>query len=133
MSTPSSRSEFKQYCLRQLGAPVLEINLADEQCEDLIDDGIQFFQERHFDGAARMFLKYQITQADIDRGQASAKAGKNSAGIVTTTATAPASSGISTVAVDFDWTENSNYLQIPPAVIGVNKIFHFDGSKRLLS
>ena len=55
MSTPNSRSEFKQYCLRQLGAPVLEINLADEQCEDIIDDGIQYFQERHFDGAARMF------------------------------------------------------------------------------
>ena len=87
MSTPNSRSEFKQYCLRQLGAPVLEINLADEQCEDIIDDGIQYFQERHFDGAARMFLKYQITQGDIDRGQASAKAGASngSAGIVTTT------------------------------------------------
>ena len=113
MSTPSSRSEFKEYCLRQLGAPVLEINLADEQCEDIIDDAIQYFQERHFDGAARMFLKYQITQGDIDRGQASAKPGsdKGSAGIVTTTATAPASSGISTVAVDFDWSENSNYLQ----------------------
>ena len=133
MSTPSSRSEFKQYCLRQLGAPVLEINLADEQCEDIIDDGIQYFQERHFDGAARMFLKYQITQADIDRGKATAKPGSDngSAGIVTTTATAPASSGISTVAVDFDWTENSNYLQIPPEVLGVTKIFHFDGSNTI--
>ena len=133
MSTPSSRSEFKQYWLRQLGAPVLEINLADEQCEDIIDDGIQFFQERHFDGCARMFLKYQITQGDIDRGQASPKPGsdKGSAGIVTTTATAPASSGISTVAVDFDWTENSNYIQVPPAVIGVYKVFHFDGANTI--
>ena len=133
MSTPSSRSEFKQYCLRQLGAPVLEINLADEQCEDIIDDGIQFFQERHFDGCARMFLKYQITQGDIDRGQASAKPGsdKGSAGIVTTTATAPASSGISTVAVDFDWTENSNYLQVPPSIVGVYKVFHFDGANTI--
>ena len=133
MSTPSSRSEFKQYCLRQLGAPVLEINLADEQCEDIIDDGIQFFQERHFDGCARMFLKYQITQADIDRGQATAKEGshKASAGIVTTTATAAASSGISTVAVDFDWTENSNYLQVPSSVVGVFKVMHFDGANSI--
>ena len=133
MSTPSSRSEFKEYCLRQLGAPVLEINLADEQCEDIIDDGIQFFQERHFDGCARMFLKYQITQGDIDRGQASPKPGsdKGSAGIVTTTATAPASSGISTVAVDFDWTENSNYLQVPPSIVGVYKVFHFDGANSI--
>ena len=53
MAHPSTRSEFKQYCLRQLGAPVLEINLAEEQCEDLIDDALQLFQERHFDGAAQ--------------------------------------------------------------------------------
>ena len=133
MSTPSSRSEFKQYCLRQLGAPVLEINLADEQCEDIIDDAVQYFQERHFDGAARMFLKYHITQADIDRGRATAKPGsdKGSAGIVTTTATAPASSGISTVAVDFDWTENSNYLQVPSSVVGVYKVMHFDGANTI--
>ena len=130
MSTPSSRSEFKQYCLRQLGAPVLEINLADEQCEDIIDDGIQFFQERHFDGCARMFLKYQITQGDIDRGQASPKPGsdKGSAGIVTTTATAPASSGISTT---FTFYENSNYLEVPPEIIGVTKIFHYDGANTI--
>ena len=41
MAKPTSRSELKQYCLRQLGAPVLEINVAEEQCEDLIDDAIQ--------------------------------------------------------------------------------------------
>ena len=127
MSTPSTRSEFKQYCLRQLGAPVLEINLADEQCEDLIDDAIQFFQERHFDGVARMFLKYQITEEDIKRGEASKKSGKDSTGIVTTTASAT----IAGVATTFDWYENSNYIQVPPSVIGVFKVFHFDGSNTI--
>ena len=128
MSTPSSRSEFKQYCLRQLGAPVLEINLADEQCEDLIDDGVQFFQERHFDGVARMYLKYQIRQSDIDRGQASKSSDATStAGIVTTTASAT----IAGVATTFDWYENSNYIQVPPSVIGVFKVFHFDGSNTI--
>ncbi len=76
MAQPGSRSEFKQYCLRQLGAPVLEINVADEQCEDRIDDAIQYFHERHFDGVVRTYLKYQITQADIDRGRASVLTGK---------------------------------------------------------
>ena len=66
MSKPGTRAEFKEYCLRQLGAPVLEINLATEQCEDIIDDAIQFFQERHFDGVAQVYLKYKITQADVD-------------------------------------------------------------------
>ena len=128
MSTPASRSEFKQYCLRQLGAPVLEINLADEQCEDLIDDGVQYFQERHFDGVARMYLKYQIRQSDIDRGQASkASSATSTAGIVTTTASAT----IAGVATTFDWYENSNYIQVPPSVIGVFKVFHFDGANSI--
>ena len=129
MSTPSSRSEFKQYCLRQLGAPVLEINLADEQCEDIIDDGIQYFQERHFDGAARMFLKYKIRQSDIDRGQASMRGNSDdkTTGIVTTTASAT----IAGVATTFDWYENSNYIQVPPSIIGVYKVFHFDGANTI--
>jgi len=127
MSTPSSRSEFKQYCLRQLGAPVLEINLADEQCEDIIDDAVQFFQERHFDGVARMFLKYKITETDIKRGQASPKAGKDQTGIVTTTATGDVA-GVSTT---FDWYENSNYIQVPPSVLGVFKVLHFDGANTI--
>ena len=59
MATPSSRSELADYCKRQLGAPVLEINIADEQVEDILDDAIQFFQERHFDGIERVFLKHE--------------------------------------------------------------------------
>jgi hypothetical protein len=70
MAQPSSRQELIDYCKRKLGAPVLEINVADEQIEDLVDDAVQFFQERHFDGVSQMFLKYQITQDDIDRGRA---------------------------------------------------------------
>ena len=121
---PSSRTDFKTYCLRQLGAPVLEINLADEQCQDLIDDAIQYFQERHFDGVLNTYLKYKITQDDIDRGTAKPDVGP---GITTTSAT----STIDGSSIQFDWKENSNYLQVPPSVIGVNKIFHFDGSNTL--
>ncbi len=122
MSQPSTRSELKQYCLRQLGAPVLEINLADEQCEDLIDDAIQIFQERHFDGVYPTFLKYKLTQADIDRGRS--RGGDKNVGLTTTTATATIDGGTTS----FSWEENSNYLQVPPDVIGVQKIFHYDGS-----
>ena len=55
---PSTRAELVDYCKRKLGAPVLEINVADEQIEDLVDDAIQYFHERHFDGVERMYLKY---------------------------------------------------------------------------
>jgi hypothetical protein len=123
MAQPSSRQELIDYCKRKLGAPVLEINVADEQIEDLVDDAVQFFQERHFDGVSQIFLKYQITQDDIDRGRA--PNGNNpTAGIVTSTATA----NIAGSSVTFNYKENSNYLQVPPSVIGVTKVFHFDGT-----
>ena len=54
MAKPTTRQELKDYCLRQLGAPVLEINVADEQVDDLLDDALQLFHERHFDGVERM-------------------------------------------------------------------------------
>jgi len=126
MAQPASRTDLINYCKRQLGAPVLEINVADEQVDDLVDDALQFFNERHFDGVAQTFLKYKITQDDIDRGRG--RGGSNPIGIVTTTATAPSSSGISTSDVTFSYEENSNYLQVPPSIIGITKIFHFDGS-----
>ena len=84
MAKPASRSELIDYCKRQLGAPVLEINVADEQLDDLVDDALQLFQERDYDGSTNTFLKYKITQADIDRGRG--RGGTNPVGIVTTTA-----------------------------------------------
>ena len=127
MAQPGSRSEFISYCKRQLGAPVLEINVADEQVEDIVDDAIQYFQERHFDGVVKTYLKYRFTQADIDRGKASMASGKKTTGITTETA----SSTIVGVATTFTWYENSNYIQVPPSVIGVDKIFRFGGSNSI--
>ena len=123
MAQPSTRSELIDYCKRKLGAPVLEINVADEQVEDLIDDAVQFFQERHFDGVYQTFMKYKVTQDDIDRGRA--KSG--GVGVTTTTATAD----IVGTSTTFSWEENSNYLQVPPEILGVTKIFHFDGSNTI--
>ena len=70
MAQPSTRQELIDYSLRKLGAPVLEINVADEQIDDAVDDAFQLFHERHFDGVARTYLKYQITADDIQRGRA---------------------------------------------------------------
>ena len=123
MAQPSTRSELIDYCKRKLGAPVLEINVADEQVEDLIDDAVQLFQERHFDGVYQTFMKYKVTQDDIDRGRA--KSG--GVGVTTTTATAD----IVGTSTTFSWEENSNYLQVPPEILGVTKIFHFDGSNTI--
>jgi len=116
MAQPSSRQGLIDYAKRQLGFPVLEINVADEQFSDLLDDAVQVYQERHYDGITRMYLKYKITQNDIDRGQA--RGGNTTLGITTTTGTSTV--GLST---SFNFEENSNYLQMPPSVIGVNQIF----------
>jgi hypothetical protein len=86
MAQPSTRQELIDYCKRKLGAPVLEINVADEQIDDLVDDAIQFFQERHYDGVYPAFFKYKVTAADISRGTA-VVGSSNVVGIATTTAT----------------------------------------------
>ena len=128
MAQPSTRQELIDYCLRQLGDPVLEINVAEEQVQDLVDDAIQYFQERHFDGVSQQYLKYEVTQADIDRGKArppgapAQGSGRPSIGIASTSAT----TNMVGTATTFTYYENSNYLQVPPNVIGINKVYQFD-------
>ena len=127
MSKPASRTELIDYAKRQLGAPVLEINVADEQISDLLDDAFQFWNERHYDGVVKLPLKYQFTDDDISRGN-------GTVGIVTTTVTQPASTGIGTTAgadATFKFEENSNYIKMPDSIIGVNKIYRFDGSNTM--
>ena len=122
MAKPATRQQLIDYCLRRLGAPVLEINVDDDQIDDLVDDALQYFTERHFDGVERMYLKYKITQGDIDRGRAKNTDG---VGIVTTTATS-----VNTGAGSFtsSFYETSNFIQIPDSVTGIEKIFKFDTS-----
>ena len=83
---PTNRGQLINYGLRQLGAPILQINVDDDQLHDLVDDTVQIYQERHYDGIERMYLKYKVTQEDLDRGRGK---GTDGVGIVTT-------SGIST-------------------------------------
>ena len=122
MAKPSTRQGLIDYCFRKLGAPVLEINVDDDQVDDLVDDTIQYYNERHYNGIERMYLKYKITQDDIDRGRAS---GTEGVGIVTTTGTSNVS-GYGSVTSNFY--ETSNFIAVPDHVIGVNKIFKFDTS-----
>ena len=127
MAQPSSRQGIIDYGLRQLGAPVLEINIDDDQIDDLLDDAIQVFNERHFDGVEEMFLKHEFTQDELDRGKATSQTDSdNTAGIVTTTGTSTTISGYGTTTSSF--VENSNFIQIPDSVIGIEKIFKFDSS-----
>tara|TARA_B100002019_G_scaffold293287_1_gene319864 strand:+ start:3705 stop:4571 length:867 start_codon:yes stop_codon:yes gene_type:complete len=131
MAKPTTKQELIDYCLRRLGAPVLEINVDDDQIDDLFDDTIQFFNERHYDGVERMYLKYKITTDDIERsrGLNTGTTTVNSTtgvGIVTTTGTSENSS-VGTITSNFY--ENSNYIQVPDSVIGIEKVFKFNTSE----
>ena len=102
MSTPSSREELKQYALRKLGAPVIEINVDDAQLEDGIDDAIQVFNEYHFDGVERALFKVEITETDIANGF------------------------IDTSAIGFTGPNDYPQAADGPSIISVTKVFQFD-------
>ena len=127
MAKPASRQELIDYSLRKLGEPVVEINVDDDQIDDLVDDALQYFQERHFDGVERMYLKYKLTDDDINRGKATNESGStNTLGITTTSGISTTVSGMSTMTNYFY--ENSNFIQVPDSVIGIEKVFRFDSS-----
>jgi len=108
MAKPSSRSQLKEYCLRKLGKPVIEINVDDDQIEDLIDDTMQLFNERMYAGVERVYLKYKLTEQDITNAKAN---------------------------IDTNLPDNLNfkesqggYLTLPEHVIGVQGIFKISNS-----
>jgi hypothetical protein len=65
MAVPTSRSTFKEYCLRKLGKPVIEINVEDDQVEDRIDEALKYYWDYHFDGTERIYYKHLITSTNI--------------------------------------------------------------------
>ena len=110
MAIPTSKSTFKEYCLRSLGKPVIEINVDEDQVDDRIDEALQYFAQYHYDGVERVYLKHAITQAEIDR------AGTNSS----ETATDKVDNSISAA-----WTEGKGFIPVPDSVMSVIKIFDF--------
>ena len=125
MAQPGSRQGLVEYGKRQLGAPVLEVNVADEQVEDLMDDAIQRFQDRHMDGVEKMYLKHKITKNWLDSLQATSFPGaETSTGLTSTTSASVNITGIG--ATTFSFEETQNFIQIPDAVIGIEKVWKLD-------
>ena len=105
MAIPTSKAELKEYCLRRLGKPVLEVNVSDDQCDDAIDYAIQKFQQFHYEGAERVYLKHQFTQAEIDAGKSDS--------------TVTAADGTTT------WKEGNAFLSVPEHITAIEGIFSF--------
>ena len=130
MAKPSTKQELIDYCKIKLGAPVLEINVDDDQIDDLVDDAFQYFNERHFDGVERTYLKYKISQDDVDRGTASGTDQGTSTTLTRTSKTAAAENSITyggTGGTHYFY-ENKNFIPVPDSVMGINGVFKFDTS-----
>ena len=106
MAEPASRSQLKDYCLRKLGFPVLEINVDDDQIEDAIDDALQYYRMRHYDGVELAYMKHVFTADDETKF--------DSQDTVTT---------IGSGATATEWKVRDRYLELPTDVVGVSKVF----------
>ena len=151
MAIPNSRGTLKEYCLRNLGKPVIDINVDDDQVEDRIDEALQYFSQYHYDGVERMYLKYKVTADDVTRMRANINSftatDKGSVqdnieleeGTSTTGDTTgdllledafkvlnETSSGATTT-----WTETENYLVVPSSIISVINVFPFSDRSNL--
>jgi len=113
MAIPSSKSTLKSYCLRALGFGVIDINVSDDQVDDRLDEALQYFAHYHYDGIEKMYLKYQVTAADIARGKTND----------TTTATDDSDS---TITASFG--EGKGFIPMPSGIVSVLQIFPFDNT-----
>ena len=145
MAIPSTRETLKQYCLRNLGKPVIDINVDDDQVEDRIDEALQYFAQYHSDGIERMYLKYKVTADDVTRLTKNKSYNVDEKGTVAenieledeTNNNIDSKAGTGdliqqdgaailtedSTLVRTAYEENQNYLVIPDAVISVINIF----------
>ena len=114
MAVPNSKSTLKEYCLRALGKPVIEINVDDDQVDDRIDEALQYFAQYHYDGVERMYMKYQVTADDITRARADETVGTGTEGLVSNT-----------------FGNQKNFIVMPSSVLSVMNIFNFNDKSNL--
>ena len=111
MAAPNSKATLKEYALRQLGKPVLDINVDDDQIDDIIDDALQYFAEYHYDGTIRTYLKHQINDTDLANQKADASMSQSSTG--------------SHISSNMTFKEGQGYVVLPESVYSVLRVFPF--------
>jgi hypothetical protein len=104
---PASKTELKNYALRRLGFPAIDINVCDEQLDDLIEEAVDYFQEYAYNGSYKAFIKIEVTDA-----------------IKTATKTGSALGST-------DWTEGNEYVSLPPGVLSVNHVYSQIGASSI--
>ena len=105
---PQLKTELRDYALRRLGYPTIDINVATEQLDDLIEEAIDYYQEYHYNGSYNSFIKIEVTDAIKT-------AGKGSSQLAST-----------------NWYENTQYVSLPPNVMSVNRVFSQIGASSVV-
>ena len=114
MAVPNSKTTLKEYCLRALGKPVIEVNVDEDQLDDRVDEALQYFSQYHYDGVERMYMKYQVTADDITRAREDETIGTATEGSVSNT-----------------FKNQKNFIVMPSAVLSVMNIFPFNDKSNL--
>jgi len=117
MANPNTRETLKQYALRALGKPVIEINVDDDQLEDRLDEALQYWATFHYDGVRRTYLKYKLTTDDQTRLKSATRSSES---------TTDSSESVTTTLYEQD-----NYLVMPSTVVSVINIFPFSDKGNL--
>jgi len=111
MSTtrPATKTELKNYALRRLGYPTIDINVATEQLDDLVEEAIDYYQEYHYNGSYKTFMRVEVTQAMMDAGPTFSQEGSSA------------------------WYGANNYIDTPPGMLNINHVYTNIGASRMSS
>ena len=105
---PASKTELKNYALRRLGYPTIDINVATEQLDDLIEEAIDYYQEYHYSGSYKAFLRIEVTEAIKTAAQEYAQEGSSA------------------------WYGIKNYVDTAPGTLGINHVYTSIGASSIV-
>ena len=114
MATPTSKDTLKEYCLRNLGKPVIEVNVDDDQVDDRLDEALQYFAEYHMDGVERVYLKHQVTSSHITRAR--------------TDSSENATDAVDNSGGAYAWKEQKVWIPVPASVVSIIKVLPMTNS-----
>ena len=108
MATPNTKDTLKEYCLRALGKPVIAVNVDPDQCDDRIDEALQYFAEYHMDGVERVYLKHQITESQKTRAR--------------TDSSESVTDAVDNTGGAYTWKEQKVFIPIPTSIVSVLRV-----------
>ena len=105
---PATKTELRDYALRRLGYPTIDINVASEQLDDLIEEAIDYYQEYHYNGSYKAFIKIEVTEAIKTAAKSTTQMGST------------------------DWYEGQEFVSLPPGVLSVNHVYSMIGASSIV-